>query len=159
MRPAPGTSQGTGPCTTEKEGVACASKGTQCDPVNPCNSYLLCTDKDPRTQTGGCPISRRRFKQDIAYLTPAEQDALYEELRRVRLATYRYRDGGPAAPRRLGFLIEDQEQSLSVDRERDLVDLYGYTSMAVGALQVQARQIDELKDELARLRAKLDRRR
>jgi hypothetical protein len=77
-------------------------------------------------------------------------------VRRFRLATYRYRDAGPADRAHLGFIIEDVEPSAAVDAERDQVDLYGYASMAVAALQVQARQIESLQAELFALRRELD---
>lgn len=38
----------------------------------------------------------------------------------------------------------------------DMVDLYGYTSMAVAALQLQARQIEALKKELESLRRQIE---
>lgn len=143
---------GTPRCTTEAEGAACTVAAKECDPVNMCNSYLRCTDKDPKQQVGGCPISRRRFKEDIAYLTPAELAQRYEELRALRLASYRYRDADPKAPRRLGFLIDDAPGAAAVDPERDMIDLYGYMSVAVAALQVQAQKIEALEREVAQLR-------
>ena len=56
---------------------------------------------------------------------------------------YRYKDG----PERqhLGFIIEDVEPSPSVDSQHDQVDLYGYTSMAIAALQEQHHEIESLK--------------
>ena len=145
-------------CTTEKEGDKCATLDKRCDPGNGCNSLVTCASKDPKQQPGGCPISRRRYKTDVAYVSQPELVRYHEQMRRVRLATYAYRDapkdqGG--ARRRLGFLIEVQEQSMSVDPERDMVDLYGYTSMAVAALQVQGQKIEALEKELGRLRAQL----
>jgi hypothetical protein len=145
-------------CTSQKPGDACASVGTQCDPVDTCNRLLVCATTDPRTQPGGCPISSLRFKTGVSYLGQADLDRYYDELRRIRLATYQYRDRGPADRRRLGFLIEDQEPSVCVDPERDMVDLYGYTSLAVAALQVQARQIEALQREVADLRRQVQRR-
>ena len=143
---------GLPPCRTETPGEACGPQGATCDLQNMCNSHLLCTDTDPRTLPGGCPISRRAFKQEIRYLTPAERAAYRDEILGVRLATYRYR----AAPARkhLGFLIEDQEPSAAVDAERDQIDLYAYTSMAVAALQEQAKEIAALRAELEALKAR-----
>jgi hypothetical protein len=143
-------------CTTEKPGDPCSAVGTKCDPVDSCNRRLICSATDPRTQPGACPISRASFKKNIAYLGPAELDRYYEELRRIRLATYQYRDYGPTDRRHLGFLIEDQEASVSADPERDMVDLYGYTSLAVAALQVQALQIEALQREVADLRKRME---
>jgi hypothetical protein len=147
---------GVAPCTTEKEGASCTTEGQRCDPVNSCNSLLLCAASDPKKGPGGCPISRRKDKAEIRYVDPAEGQRLYEELRAIRLATYRYAHSGPAGRRHLGFLIDDQPGGLSVDPERDMVDLYGYASLAVAALQVQAKQIEALQGEVARLRGLLE---
>lgn len=53
---------------------------------------------------------------------------------------------------RPGFLIDDNEPSEAVDPARDMVDLYGYTSRALAALQVQARELEALRREVAELR-------
>jgi hypothetical protein len=92
-------------------------------------------------------------KRDIHYLDDEARERYARQLREVKLATYRYR--GPDATPRLGFLLEDRPPAEAVDAERDMADLYGYTSLAVAAFQVQARQIEELQQEVARLRAEL----
>jgi hypothetical protein len=147
---------GVGLCTSEKAGQACTPVGAKCDPVDSCDRLLVCSATDPKTQPGGCPISRASFKKNVTYLSQADLDRYYEEVRRIRLATYQYRDRGPADRRHLGFLIEDQEPSVSVDPERDMVDLYGYTSLTVAALQVQARQIADLQRQVAELQRQKD---
>lgn len=138
-------------CTTQVEGAACAHEGAMCDLHNDCNTRLLCTDQDPRLN--GCPISRQAFKQEIRYLGAAERDRVRDELLGFRLATYRYR----GAPERLhlGFIIEDQEPSAAIDGQRDMVDLYGYTSMVVAALQSQSEELAALRKQVADLQARL----
>ena len=137
-------------CTDEMEGASCAEAMAVCDPVNDCNALLTCTDTDPTQQPGGCPRSRAEYKRDIRYVDELERQALASQILQTPLATYRYRE----APERqhLGFIIEDVEPSASVDAERGLVDLYGYTSMAVAALQQQQQQMDELRREVEKLR-------
>lgn len=138
-------------CTSQTLGEACSPEGDLCDPIDDCNSYLVCASSDPREQPGGCPISRRAFKQDIRYLEAEDRARIAEEILAVRLATYRYK----AAPARehLGFIIEDAEPSMSIDSDRDMVDLYGYTSMVVAALQAQADELAALRREVEELRA------
>ncbi len=74
----------------------------------------------------------------------------------MKLATFKYRAGGP---QRLGFMIDDQGdgtgKSMSVDAERDMVDLYGFTSMAVATLKVQQQQIQGLEHKLDELSSQL----
>ena len=138
-------------CSTQTEGNACSSEGAQCDLVNACNSNLVCARTDPKLAPGGCPISRRRYKRDIEYLSPDDLNAALEELTSLPLARYRYREGGNRE--HLGFILEDVEPSVAVDAPRDRVDLYSYTSLAVAALQAQARRIEALEAEVQALRS------
>ena len=134
-------------CTSESPGQACSVEGSRCDPVDACNSLLVCAQSDPRL--AGCPISARRFKRDVRYLTDEEREAVAREVRGIRLARYRYL--GSDVPR-LGFVLEDDPPAAVVDRDRDMVDLYGYSSLAVAALQVQERRIEALEREVRELR-------
>ena len=143
---------GVAKCTTETIGASCATASASCDPMDSCNVLYVCAESDPKLAAGGCPVSRRQFKTDINYL---DQDGLQryaDELSRVKLATYKYKTGGPT---RLGFIIEDHEPSVSIDSGRDMVDLYGYTSMAVAALKLQQKQLAELQQQVAELSAQL----
>jgi hypothetical protein len=100
-----------------------------------------------------CPVSRRAAKRDIRHLTPAEVDAARERLLAIRLAGHEYRRA--PGPRHLGFIIDDLDEATAracVAPDGDHVDLYGYTSLAVAALQAQQRQLDHLRRELAELR-------
>lgn len=137
-------------CTTQKAGDACSSDGQRCDPKSDCNALLICAKTDPKTSPGGCPISRASAKREIAYVDDAMRQRLAHEIETTRLATYRYKTGGPL---RLGFLIDDQPLSMSVDPSRDMIDLYGYTSMAVAALQQQSKRIAALEAQLQTLQA------
>lgn len=137
-------------CTTETAGSACSTDGQRCDPMSDCNALLLCTKSDPKTAPGGCPISRKSAKEQISYVDDATRQRLAQEIESTRLATYRYKTGGPL---RLGFLINDQPLSMSVDPARDMIDLYGYTSMAVAAIQQQSKRIAALEAQLSALAA------
>ncbi len=146
---------GVPPCTTEKAGMSCACLGAECDPADDCNRLLTCATSDP-THGGMCPISRRRYKEDIQYLSPADVKRLHAEVLELRLAHYRYNLPGASTDSRLGFIIDDVVAPIpAVAPDGDTVDVYGYTSMAVAALQEQAREIDQLKHEVARLRQEL----
>jgi hypothetical protein len=137
-------------CSNEQAGDPCRTEGVSCDPQDDCNRLLTCAGSDPRLGPGGCPISRRRYKTDIHYLSEHELARYGEELLRMRLATWRYKHD--PSKQRLGFIIDDDEQSEAVDPARDMVDLYGYTSMAVAAIQRQARELEALRREVAELR-------
>ncbi|WP_437277138.1 tail fiber domain-containing protein [Sorangium sp. So ce375] len=147
---------GVKPCTDEKEGEPCAAPDATCDPANDCNAHLLCTSDDPRQGPGGCPRSRARYKHDIRYLQEAELERVRDELVATPLATWRYNHEGERGREHLGFIIDDNPASPAVARDGDHVDLYGYTSMAVAAIQMQQKQIAALERELAALRKELD---
>lgn len=141
-------------------GSSCASKGETCgNPAANCGVIAVCEDHDPRGGGGapGCAISTRKAKQDIAYVSDAELARLHDETIAMKLATYRYQGPfvDPSDPNatHLGFIVEDQPRSLSVDRGHDRVDLYGYMSMAVATMQVQERQIATLKKQVDALEA------
>ena len=141
---------GVSRCTTETIGATCTTTGTTCDPMDSCNALYICATSDPKMMAGGCPISRRKYKTEIRYLDEAGLSQYAGELSKVRLATYKYKTGGPT---RLGFIIEDHEPSVSIDSEHDLVDLYGYTSMAVAALKLQEKQLAALQRQVTELSA------
>jgi hypothetical protein len=148
---------GVAACSTEKAGDACAASGATCDPGDGCNVTLVCANKDPRVQTGGCPISRRSAKRDITYLDDAALRDLAARLRAVRLARYRYKDA--PEKERLGFLIDDGQGALAVDQRRDQIDLYSYLSWTVAALQSEMKRADAQEREIARLRREVESRR
>jgi hypothetical protein len=145
----PGVATCTDAMTT---GLACSTMGAKCDPGNACNALLVCSATDPKMTLGGCPVSARRYKEDIQYLDGAALQRYHDELMRLPLATWRYRT---RPERRLGFVLEDAPSSAPVDAERDMVDLYGYTSMAVAALKVQAAQIEALERQVESLKKEL----
>jgi hypothetical protein len=131
-------------------GSPCTQKGETCgDGANSCGSVLVCDDHDPKGGPGGCPISSAKFKDGIRYLNEAELRALHDETLATHLATYEYkaRFGDPGVTH-LGFIVEDQPQSLAVDRGHDRVDLYGYVSMVVATMQVQEKEIRALREEV-----------
>jgi hypothetical protein len=99
-----------------------------------------------------CPVSSRRAKKEIRYLSPDDVRALAAETLRLRLATYEYRAAPLAGRRHLGFVIEDSPKAPAVDRDGDMVDLYGYASMLLATTQAQQRQIEQLQKQVDELR-------
>lgn len=138
-------------CTTQVAGQPCADGEPACDPGSGCGANLVCSDTDPQGGVGGCPISRRDRKRDIRYLTPSDRARIARDVQAIKLATYHYA-ADPAARTQLGFIMEDVEPSPSTDSRQGVVDLYGYVSMAVAALQEQSGEIERLRSEVAALR-------
>jgi len=83
-------------------------------------------------------------------LSAQEVEATAATALRLRLATYEYK-ALPSTGRHLGFIIEDSPHNPAVDRDGNLVDLYGYTSLLLATTQAQQRRILELEQKVAEL--------
>jgi len=157
------------PATCPQEGCADAGAccGSQCCPgedfcclVASTLSFFTCEEPD----AGSCPpscaptcISRRDAKRDIQYLDEAQLQTAEDQVLRIPLARFNYKWDAPTEHRRLGFIIEDVAPSPGVvDEARGVVDLYGYTSLAVAALQEQAKEIERLRHQVDALQRRLD---
>jgi len=138
-------------------GTACAVDGESCafeEAVECGQSRMECRAGVWQLANTSCPASSASVKQDIQYVSESDAEALRQSLMRIPLATYRYR-GADATPH-LGFIIEDVElRSPAVLPARDRVDLYGYTSMAVAALQRQEKDLAALRADVERLTKEL----
>jgi hypothetical protein len=130
-------------------GTSCDALGQTCGVSNPkvnCGATLLCADHNPAVE---CAMSSRKFKNDIEYLGDRELQGLHDEALRMRLATYNYKGQfADPNPKHLGFIIEDDPQSLAVDRGHDRIDIYGYLSMVLATMQVQEQEIQKLEQQL-----------
>jgi hypothetical protein len=100
----------------------------------------------------GCPVSRRDFKRDIERLDQEDLERIYDELRKIQLSTYHYKTDATGTPRHLGFIIDDTRTPYPINADGMSVDLYGYMSMSVAAIQIQSREIEALRAEVAALR-------
>ena len=105
---------------------------------------------------GGCPISRRSAKKNIRHISPAEAKRFAKQIQKIRLATYHYRGEPDGQPTHLGFIIDEQPGPHTVAADGNHVDLYGYTSLAVATLQVQAKQIEVLSAQLNALQREVE---
>jgi hypothetical protein len=143
-------------CDTETIGDPCSDEGGQCDPIDNCNSVLICATSDPKSAPGGCPESRKATKTDIEYLDVDGLKKIHKELMAMRLAKWRYKNEVPTPKARLGFIIEDIEPSVAANSPRGQVDLYSFASMAVAAVQHQDKELTALKKEIAALKKMLN---
>lgn len=140
-------------CTNPSDcNSGCCPSGTRCVDDG-LHTEECCPDTD-NCDCGpeGCPISSARFKRDIAYLSPEQTDEIREQVAALPLATWRYVGALDDGREHIGFVIEDVPGSAAVDEKRSHVDLYGYASMAIAAVQSQQREIDELREEVRQLR-------
>jgi hypothetical protein len=159
----------TGACC----GTGCCASGEWCDtsgaaPTCRCNAGAACgTGEYCSSPVGGgpicgvrccggdagtCPVSRRMYKRDIERLDDEALAHIYDELRKIQLTTYQYKSDPAASPRRLGFIIDDTKTPYPINADGTSVNLYGYVSMAVAAIQTQSREIEALRAEVEQLR-------
>jgi hypothetical protein len=141
------------PAAIPNLGTSCAPEAKTCTygceagMARTCRGGVWIEDSSP----GGCPISTRRAKRDIEYLSREEIDGLAREVARLPVATFEYRDPALRGRRRLGFILEDAPSSFAVDPERSQVDLYGYATLLLATTQSQARRIESLEREVREL--------
>jgi len=137
-------------------GAPCSVEGKKCTYHCGTDGARQCKGKVwTRASSHPCPVSSRRAKRDIVYLTDAQAAAISRELLQVRLATYLYKDPALGAGRHLGFILEDAGRTYAGDPARGQVDLYGYTSMLLATVQSQQKSIRQLRRELRALRAEV----
>jgi hypothetical protein len=149
------------PPTPPNFGTACAAEGVDCNyfffecgtPDRVCSNGIWVPSKTFPT----CPQSSRRAKRDIRYLSDDGVAAMAARTLRLRLATYEYKAPPLAGRRHLGFIIEDSPDVPAVDRDGDLVDLYGYASMLLATTQAQQKQIEALRKQVEDLGRAVDR--
>jgi hypothetical protein len=149
-------------CADEDLGGACDVEGAACDPQDDCNARWVCATEDPTV--GGCPISLAKHKRDLRRWTRAERDEAAARALSVPLTTWTYawEPQGHGAPRHLGFIIDEVGPGPWITPDGGHVDLYGYTSMTLAAVQQQAEALaaeraraDALEARLVALEAQL----
>ncbi len=136
-------------CETSYKGEICGT--ARCKPGATCCSGIPLPA--PTCMDGACPISQRKHKKDITYLTESDRERLSDDLLRFPLATYRYKSESEEDREHLGFIIDDVAPSPAVQANGERVDMYGYQTMTVAALQIQARELAALRRELEELKA------
>jgi hypothetical protein len=137
--------------TTNLPHCRCGTTGTSCTAPDICGAPLQSCGFICCGTTTTCPKSRRAEKRDIEAVSDVDRRRLYDELRAIQLQTYRYKTEPASAPRRLGFIIDDTRAPEAINADGNTVNLYGYISMAVAALQTQAKEIEELRAKVRSL--------
>jgi hypothetical protein len=147
------------PAARPNRGTACSVEGKLCEYGCEQDASRKCVGGAwvAATAPGGCPKSTRRAKRDIVYLDDAALRRVAQQAAQLRLATYRYRDPALDGRTHLGFILEDHPRSPASDLDRQEVDLYSFTSMALALAQDQRRQLEALRVEIRSVRARLAR--
>ena len=104
---------------------------------------------------GGAQGSSIRLKKDVAYLDDEARTRIAQDVLSMRLANWEYIEPKLGSGRHLGIVIEDNPTIAAVNPSKESVNVYSYASMAIAAVQVQARELAELRDQVAQLREEL----
>lgn len=103
--------------------------------------------------SGGSRRSNADYKHNIHYLDDTELASYADQCFEMPLATWNYNDFMADDGRsHLGIITQDVGSGVAVTNDLDSVDLYGYTSIAIAAIQVQQKEIEELKREVKLVR-------
>ena len=145
----------TCPPAKPRLGTACREDRAACEYKCGPDGARVCTDGAWASGDGGpCPISTVRVKEQVRYLSSDELAQISRQVQQIPLARYRYVDPALGRGEKLGFIIEDLPAATpAVDRERLMVDLYGYTSMLVADAQARQARLEALEKRLAELEA------
>jgi hypothetical protein len=147
-----GAIEGVAVCASEVEGAECSEEGAECDLENDCNQRLICAVEDPATE---CPVSEAKHKRDIVYIDSQRATQIQAKLQQIKIAEWNYNWDSTQRDPRLGFIIDDSPNLPAIHENGRQVDLYGYTSMVVVAIQNQARQIEVLEAKIKKMEEKL----
>jgi len=145
------------PAAIPNVGLGCSTEGKQCT--------YGCENGHSRTCSGGvwvasnspygCPVSSKTYKRDIQYLAFDDLRRVAEQVASLRLARWQYIDPKLGTGPLLGIIVEDAPTSDAIDGSGDRIDIYGYTSMAIAAAQVNAKDVEALRHEIDALRAEV----
>lgn len=101
----------------------------------------------------GSRKSSAEYKYDIRYLSAEERAEVASQLYSLPLAEWSYNDAIENDDRRhLGIITQDVGPGPVVTSDGKQVDLYGYTSIAIAAIQEQQRTIEVMQQEITSLR-------
>jgi len=149
-----GPVEGVPTCAEEGlvEGDVCSEEGIVCDLEDDCNRQLICSTD---YSTDDCPVSKAKYKRNIVYIDSAKSQSLADDVYNMKIAEWQYTKEAAEHKEHLGFIIDDNPNSPAVHANGEQVDLYGYTSMAVVAIQQQQAQIERLEKRIAELEKQL----
>lgn len=144
------------PAGKPRLGTGCDADGKLCEYECGSGGARVCRSGVWNNAEGGpCPMSTAKVKRDIRYLSAEELAQVSAALQRIPLAHYEYTDPSIGRGEKLGFIIEDlPAETPAVDRQRMMVDLYGYTSMLVADAQAREKRMKALEARLAELEAR-----
>jgi hypothetical protein len=140
----------TCPGAKPRLGEVCEKEAQVCDYKCGPDNGRTCTNGTWRSSDGGpCPISTAKVKRDIRYLSAAQLAEISAAVQAIPLAYWQYTDASLGRGQKLGFIIEDLPSATpAVDRDRLMVDLYGYTSMLVADAQAREQRMRALEARL-----------
>jgi len=134
-------------------GTTCAENQKTCEYKCGEGGARICESNVWTSGEGGpCPISTARLKTDISYLDSSKLAQLSNELQSLKVASWKYSSPALGEGVRYGIIVEDAPDSSAVDINRQMVDLYGLTSLLIADAQVKDLEIKALRAEIEKLK-------
>jgi len=101
--------------------------------------------------------STRDAKTDISYISASSTDDMLNQLKNMKVATYRYKIEDQNDPLRLGFIAEDAQkiapEILSPDGKG--VDIYKFATFTLAGVQALAAKMDGMDTRVTSLEARM----
>ncbi len=92
-------------------------------------------------------FSTLKKKKDVKYLSRVEENEIYEAVKAMSLATFRYKDLPVSGKVHLGVIAEKSPRQILSD-SGDSVDLYSYSSFGLAAIKAQQHKMDDLSAQM-----------
>ncbi len=95
-------------------------------------------------------VSTRNEKKDISYLADTEVDSLLSNLKSLQIAKYRYNQEAASDSLHIGLIAEEAPQAILSENGKG-IDLYELSTMLLGGIQAQQKQISDLEKRIEQL--------
>jgi hypothetical protein len=87
------------------------------------------------------------MKKDISYISETDTNNLLSQIKNLKLTKYHYKTESGSNPLRLGLIAEDSPPEILSANSKG-IDLYKLTAMAIGGIQSQQKQIEQLTNKV-----------
>ncbi|MFH1827581.1 MAG: tail fiber domain-containing protein, partial [bacterium] len=94
--------------------------------------------------------STRSVKKDISYLTETDSNNFLEKIKNLKIAKYHYKNESNNNPLRIGLIAEDSPSDVLSNNGKG-IDLYKLTTLAIGGIQAQQKDLEDIKIRVAKL--------
>ena len=95
-------------------------------------------------------VSTRNSKKNISYINENDKNDFISKIKNLKIAKYDYKTDSGNSAQRLGLIAEESPLEI-LSASRKGVDLYKLTTLALGGIQAQQKELDDIKNKIAKL--------